>query len=205
MAHPAARLIGTSDDGLAVSVGRLAVRQGQPCSGVSMVTHGAFLESAVDEEGRVLGLDVLGPGDPIGGVVGTLAVADVRAIRPSRVCEVTPDRVGWLLDGRRQRSAEFARQLAWLGVGERVALRLDDLAERFGRASPGGTLVRLPITQDDLAALCGASRESVNRALGALRREGRVRSMGRGRFLVPGLHPVPDDPSCSRTRLQEPQ
>ena len=205
MAHPAARLIRTSDDGLAVPVGRLAVRQGQPCSGVSMVTHGAFFESAVDEEGRVIGFDVLGPGDAIGGVVGTHAIADVRAIRPSRLCEVSPERVGWLLDGRRQRSAEFARQLAWLDVCERVALRLDDLAGRFGRPAPGGTVVRLPITQDDLAALCGTSRESVNRALGTLRRQGRVRSVGRGRFLVPGLHPVPDDPSCSRIKLQEPQ
>jgi CRP/FNR family cyclic AMP-dependent transcriptional regulator len=187
----ATRLIGSIDDGLAVPSGRLVVRQAQPCAGVSMVTHGAFFESAVDDDGRVLGFDVLGPGDAVGGSFGVPAAADVRALRPSRLCAVAPDRVAWLMDARRERLAELARQLAWLDVTERVALRLDDLATRFGRPSPGGTLVRLPLTQDHLAALCGTSRESANRALRTLRDDGLVRLVGRGRYLMPALHSVP--------------
>ena len=67
VAPTAVRRIGTIEDDLPVPAGRVIVRQGEPCSGVSVVTHGALLESAVDDDGRVLGLDVLGPGDPSAG------------------------------------------------------------------------------------------------------------------------------------------
>ncbi|MFI5393520.1 MAG: hypothetical protein ACHQY1_07280 [Myxococcota bacterium] len=42
-----------------------------------------------------------------------------------------------------------------------------------------------------MAALCGTSRESANRALGALRDDGRVLVVGRGRCLLPTLLAVP--------------
>jgi CRP/FNR family cyclic AMP-dependent transcriptional regulator len=191
VAPTAARRIGTIEDALPVPAGRVIVRQGEPASGVSVVTDGALLESAVDDDGRVLGLDVLGPGDAVGGMHGSPATADVRALIAARLRPVGPDRAGWLLDGRRQRLADLAVQLAWLGVTDRVASRLEDLAERFGRPTPGGTVVRLALTQEDLAALCGTSRESANRALRSLRDDGRVQILGRGRFLIPTLHAVP--------------
>ena len=187
VAPTAVRRIGTIEDDLPVPVGRVIVRQGEPCSGVAVVTHGALLESAVDDDGRVLGLDVLGPGDPVGGTHGSPAPADVRALSAVRLRPVEPDRAGRLVDGRRQRLADLAHQLAWLDVTDRVSLRLEDLARRFGRPAPGGTLVRLALTQEDLAALCGTSRESANRALRALRDDGRVLVVGRGRFLIPTL------------------
>ena len=184
----AARRIGTIEDDLPVPAGRVIVRQGEPCSGVSVVTHGALLESA---DGRVLGFDVLGPGDPVGGPHGSPSPAEVRALSAVRLQPVEPDRAGWLVDGRRRRLADLAHQLAWVDVTDRVSLRLEDLARRFGRPAPGGTLVRLALTQEDLAALCGTSRESANRALRALRDDGRVLVVGRGRFLIPTLLAVP--------------
>ena len=86
MAPTVARHIGTIEDGLQVPAGRVIVRQGEPCSGVSVVTHGALLESAVDDDGRVLGLDVLGPGDPVGGPDGSPSYTGPRHFdyKPSR-------------------------------------------------------------------------------------------------------------------------
>jgi CRP-like cAMP-binding protein len=50
-------------------------------------------------------------------------------------------------------------------VSRRVLSRLIDLAGRYGRAVPGGVRIEAPITQEQLGALVGATRESVNRAL----------------------------------------
>ena len=157
VAPTAARRIGTIEDDLPVPAGRVIVRQGEPCSGVSVVTHGALLESAVDDDGRVLGLDVLGPGDPVGGPHGSPAPADVRALSAVRLRPVEPDRAGWLVDGRRQRLADSPT--SWRGSTSPIVCPCASRtsARRFGRPAPGGTLVRLALTQEDLAALCGTS------------------------------------------------
>jgi CRP-like cAMP-binding protein len=59
-----------------------------------------------------------------------------------------------------------------------------DLAARFG--TPVGDGVRIPIvlTQDDLAAMTATTRETVNRVLRRLIREGRVEVERRGRYVV---------------------
>ena len=47
-----------------------------------------------------------------------------------------------------------------------------------GVPASGCVRIMLPLTQQELATLVGASRESVNRALVRLRRQGRVRLEG---------------------------
>jgi CRP-like cAMP-binding protein len=66
---------------------------------------------------------------------------------------------------------------------DRLAARLEDLAVRFERPVPGGRCLELPLTQEHLAGLTGATRESVNRALGELAATGRVERM-RGRYVI---------------------
>jgi CRP/FNR family cyclic AMP-dependent transcriptional regulator len=51
----------------------------------------------------------------------------------------------------------------------RVAARLVELAERYGRPSEHGVRIDLPITQEELASWVGSSREGVNKALHTLR------------------------------------
>jgi CRP/FNR family transcriptional regulator, cyclic AMP receptor protein len=50
-----------------------------------------------------------------------------------------------------------------------VAWRLLELSERFGRETSDGIEVELPLSQEQLASSCGASREATVKALGALR------------------------------------
>ena len=191
VAQTAARVTEAAIAPVALGAGRVLVHQGGPCTDVLVVVAGALLESAVDDAGRVLGIDVLGPGDPVGGPPGSVAAADVRTLVPSRVRPGSHTEVVDLLEARRQHALELARRLAWLDVPARIAMRLDDLAARFGRPVAGGTAVRLALTQEDLAALCGTSRESANRAIRSLVRQGRIETSGRGRFLVrPALHSV---------------
>jgi CRP/FNR family transcriptional regulator, cyclic AMP receptor protein len=230
MMQPEARVDRPLPLEIAIPPGRVVVRQGEPCGQLRVLTRGAMLMTAVEPDGRTLALDVLGPGDPVGDRPGAVSMAEFRALGPCRLRQAPESALAQMhLVGRRlDRLTLLARELAWLGVTDRVDHRLVDLANRFGRPGPGGTSVALRLTQDDLAALCGTSRESANRALRSLRDRGRVRLLGRGRYLVrdqtpdshqppPGDQPARDqglgsgsasfdapvaDPSWRSTRLQ---
>jgi CRP/FNR family cyclic AMP-dependent transcriptional regulator len=169
---------------IAVRPGQHVVRQGESYARPWVVESGALLASAVSDDGHVLALDVLGPGDLVGEPDGAPAEHGVRALRPGRLRTAAAAEAAGLAAARARRVAALARDLAWLDVGSRIEGRLVDLATRFGRPVPGGILVSLPLTQEDLAALTGTSRESANRALRALEREGRVTSATRGRYVV---------------------
>jgi CRP-like cAMP-binding protein len=60
-------------------------------------------------------------------------------------------------------------------VDARVAGALLELAESAGTAVNGGVRLDLPLSQEDLAALAGTTRESCSAAVAALARQGLVR------------------------------
>ena len=169
---------------LAVARGRVVVRQGEACAGLWAVEAGAMFASAVASDGHGLALDVLGPGDAVGEPEGLPSAVTVLALRPCRLRPVRPREAPALLAARAVRAAELACRLAWLRVDERLTSRLDDLADRFGREVPGGIWITLRLSQEELAALAGTTRESVNRALRAMERDGRLAVEGRGRYVV---------------------
>lgn len=55
---------------------------------------------------------------------------------------------------------------------ERLLLLFALLAERWGKVTPQGVRVELPLTHDQLARMCGARRQSVCSAMGRLRQGG---------------------------------
>jgi CRP-like cAMP-binding protein len=65
----------------------------------------------------------------------------------------------------------------------RVARRLCELAERFGTQEDGGIEIALPLTQEELAGWCGASREAVAKALATTRKLGWIET-GRRTILI---------------------
>ena len=66
---------------------------------------------------------------------------------------------------RLRRTNEAMGDLVFSDVPGRVAKALLDLSERFGSPAPDGLLVTHDMTQEELAQLVGASRETVNKAL----------------------------------------
>ncbi len=86
----------------------------------------------------------------------------------------------WLAASMSARLQDLERALARalsLPVKDRVLDLLLDLAERFGTPTPEGACIEAFLSQDDIGAVVGATRESVNRAFhqlvaaGAVRRE----------------------------------
>jgi CRP/FNR family transcriptional regulator, cyclic AMP receptor protein len=66
---------------------------------------------------------------------------------------------------RLRRINDVKADLVFTDVPGRVAKALLDLAERFGVQAPEGMQVNHDLTQEELAQLVGASRETVNKAL----------------------------------------
>jgi CRP/FNR family cyclic AMP-dependent transcriptional regulator len=69
-------------------------------------------------------------------------------------------------------------------VPGRVAKALLDLAARFGRSTDAGVLVAHDLTQEELAQLVGASRETVNKALADFASRGWLRLEARAVVLL---------------------
>mgnify|MGYP000329906945 CR=1 FL=1 len=80
-------------------------------------------------------------------------------------------------------AGRMTRSLVAIGISERLgdaevprlAKALLDLADRFGRPATDGVLVAHELTQEELAQLVGASRETVNKALAEFVQRGWLR------------------------------
>ena len=97
-----------------VHPGRVVIAQGEPYPDAWVVRYGALLMELVDPEGHRLALDLLGPGDLVGGPVAWTADASVRALVHERALRGRADR-----PPRRPRAARapcvMARMLGRLG------------------------------------------------------------------------------------------
>jgi CRP/FNR family transcriptional regulator, cyclic AMP receptor protein len=73
------------------------------------------------------------------------------------------------LSRRLRKADDFLEDIFFLKVSSRLAKKLIELAETNGFKEGQTTPVKLSVTQKDLAGMVGASRESVNKELRALR------------------------------------
>jgi CRP-like cAMP-binding protein len=141
--------------------------------------------TSVASNGREIVLSVRGPGDVIGELSAldgaprsatALALGEVEATAASGSTLLSAlrdhDSAMELLRvvAARLREADRKRlEFATLDTLGRVAWRLQELGERFGRETADGIEVELPLSQEQLASWCGASREATVKALTALR------------------------------------
>jgi len=172
------------EDGLvAVWAGPLAGRRGVLC---------------VAGAGEVLGLEAMrGPLHPSHSPASThleaVALAPSRLVivatdEAERSARLEPTLAAFLLEATLFRLSAMAEALAIqleLPVAGRLLRCLRSIACAHGTSHPRGLRIELPITQELLAGLVGATRESVNRALGSLIRAGAVARDGRCYVVVP--------------------
>jgi len=74
------------------------------------------------------------------------------------------------LSHRLRYNTQQVDSLASLGVPQRLARKLLELAQAYGQIRPDGIFINLTLTQTDLASLIGATRESTNKSLRDFRR-----------------------------------
>jgi CRP/FNR family cyclic AMP-dependent transcriptional regulator len=173
----------------------------QPGEAVYVLLRGSVKVHLLTPDGAEVILAVLGPGE----VVGEMSLADSLG-RSASVTTLEESVFLWIdrttfrsgVEGfpvlarnladilsRRVRLANaHLLSLATLDVSGRVASQILSLSREYGEETPDGARIPIRFTQSDLAALVGASRVSVNQALGYLRKRGLISTDREGRFIV---------------------
>lgn len=166
-----------------------------------VVTDGKVKLSHTADDGRENLIAVLGPGE----IIGELTLFDlgarsstVTAIAATSLLSLSHKDMMEYLDSHPALAKSMLRELAkrlrntnqqmadlvFSDVPGRVAKALLDLAERFGERTPEGIYVAHDLTQEELAHLVGASRETVNKSLADFTSRGWIRLEGRAVLLI---------------------
>jgi CRP-like cAMP-binding protein len=82
------------------------------------------------------------------------------------------------LSKRLRKADDFLEDIFFLSVPSRLTKKLVELAEAGGSREGASATVQLTVTQKELAGMIGATRESINKALRALREKGLISLSG---------------------------
>ncbi len=172
--------------------GEVLFREGDAGDELYVVIDGKVKMGRTSSDGRENLLSVLGPGQ----MFGELSLFDpgprsstVTAVTDADLLALGQDQLLSWLTGRPEVARGLLLQLAsrlrglndqvadlvFSDVPGRVAKALLDLARRFGKPSDGSVHVHHDLTQEELAQLVGASRETVNKALADFVHRGWIR------------------------------
>jgi CRP-like cAMP-binding protein len=167
---------------------------------VLVLTAGCVKLSRMSDDGKEVILAIRGPGDVVGemsAIDGQPRSATATALDPVEAVAIPADRFVRFLEqyprvalvvtrmlGARLREADMMRvELSARDSMSRVAARIVELSERFGDEVGAGVQIELPISQEELAGWTGCSRDSVVKALQAMRGLGWIET-GRRRITV---------------------
>ena len=167
---------------LKLNKGQVLFKEGQEGDRLFVIVQGKIKLGTASGDGRENLLSILGPGE----MFGELSLFDpeprastATAVTDSRLVSLAHDAVIGLVTSHPQTSLELLRRLAqrlrksnevladlvFADVPGRVAKAIMELGERFGVQKDDGLHVNHDLTQEELAQLVGASRDTVNKAL----------------------------------------
>lgn len=176
--------------------GQVIFYQGDEGNTLFVLEAGRVKVEVDAESGQRALVAILGPGDCFGELAlidGEPRSATVEALEPVEALVLTrsdfmdivrsnPAAMESLLitlTRRMRHITQVVADLTFLDLEGRLAKKLLELAEAHGREAGGAIEIELPVTQDDLAAMTGASRPSVNRLLGWYEDQGAIERRGR--------------------------
>jgi CRP-like cAMP-binding protein len=165
-----------------IAKGSVLFAEGDVGDHLYVVVEGKLKLGTSSSDGRENLLSILGPGE----MFGELSLFDpgprtssATAVTDAKLLSLGQEKLlPWLeenpkvslqllarLAQRLRRTNEAVGDLVFSDVPGRVAKALIDLGERFGKKTDEGLYVLHELTQEELAQLVGASRETVNKAL----------------------------------------
>jgi CRP-like cAMP-binding protein len=174
----------------------------EPGHTLYVVLSGAINIERVTPDGGLVHIAKRGPGEMVGEmslIDGNPRMADAVTAEASELLVL--EREGFLrcirespevalsimayLAKRLRQAGDKLESVQTLDVLGRVCARLLELAEGGGVPDPqGGTRLAAKVSQQSIAEQVGTTRESVNRALGDLKRIGALRSDGRQLIVI---------------------
>ena len=183
-------------DTVKIAKGSILFKEGDDGEHLYVIIEGKLKLGTSSGDGRENLLSILGPGE----MFGELSLFDpgprtstATAVTDAKLLSLGHEKViPWLkqnpevslqlltrLSQRLRRTNEAVGDLVFSDVPGRVAKALIDLGDRFGKTTPEGLLVNHDLTQEELAQLVGASRETVNKALADFAGRGWLKLDGR--------------------------
>lgn len=186
-----------------VPSGSVLFFEGDPAYDALVLLRGEVKITGASPNGHHVLLTVLGPGALVGELSpldGLPRSASATALSPLELLTIPAPLFADFLERHPRALSHLLvsvslklrdatrRQLEW-GTADalgRTCARLVELADRWGEPDGGSTVVASPVTQVELAAWSGLSREAVVKALRTLRRLGWVENRGR-RFVIHDL------------------
>ncbi|MDQ6649935.1 MAG: Crp/Fnr family transcriptional regulator [Actinomycetota bacterium] len=201
MEPQAARALSDQLSRSAVPRGTVVFGEGEQGDTLYILLAGKIKIGRAAADGRENMIALLGPGDLFGELSlfdpgprtatataltdAELAALHHDALRPwlSTHPQVA-ERLLRVLARRLRRTNDAMADLVFTDVPGRVAKALLTLSERFGVRETAGIRVKHDLTQEELAQLVGASRETVNKALADFAGRGWIRLDGRAVVLL---------------------
>lgn len=186
---------------ISIAKGDVLFHEGQLGDQMYILTEGKVKLGHTSPDGRESILAILGPGE----LLGELSLFDPgpRTATAVALTDVTALGLGhqslrpWLtgrpevaesllqaLAQRLRRTNETLADLVFSDVPGRVAKALLELGDKFGQQMPDGIHVTHDMTQEELAQLVGASRETVNKALADFAARGWIKLESRSVVLI---------------------
>jgi CRP/FNR family cyclic AMP-dependent transcriptional regulator len=178
--------------------GEVIFHQGDPGDTLHLMQKGRIKVVLPAESGDEVLLAILGPGNCFGELAlldGESRSATVVAIEPVETLTLgrsdfmafvranpeTAERLMINLAHIIRKVNEDVADLAFLDLPGRLAKKLLDLAHDHGQPMPGGDGIEIsvPLTQEELAGMVGATRPSVNKVLGWYEDQGAIQRRGR--------------------------
>jgi len=176
--------------------GRLIFAKGDPGDSLMVVLEGRVKISSQAPDGREIVLNFIEPGQVLGEIAlldGKPRTMTANAFGPVQVfllrrkavlafLEEKPSvaiRLIGVLCQKLRRTTEMFEEKTLLGMAPRVARGLLRLAAEHGTRTGEGVLIDLKLSQFELGAFVGVSRENFNRQLSAWRDGGIVSLRGR--------------------------
>ena len=197
----AAREVMSSMDAVRMERGDVLFHEGDQGDRLYVITEGKIKLGCTSTDGRENLLAILGPGE----MFGELSLFDpgprtatATAVAETQLIGLGNDQLRQLLGNhpriavtllaalarRLRRTNENLADLVFTDVPGRVAKALLELSQRFGRPVEDGVMVAHDLTQEELAQLVGASRETVNKALADFATRGWLRLEARAVLLL---------------------
>jgi len=176
--------------------GEVIFHQGDPGDSLHFLTEGRVKVVLDAETGEEAVIAILGPGECFGELalidgeprsatvetlepVQTLSLSRADFMAVIRENPVVAERMLITLAGMVRRTDESMADLVFLDLEGRLVKKLLELADAHGRDVNGAIEIELPMTQEDLAAMIGATRASVNKLLGWYEDRGAIQRRGR--------------------------
>ena len=176
--------------------GEVVFHQGDPGDALHFLVDGRVKIVLDAESGDEAVIAILGPGDCFGElslIDGEPRSATVEALEPVQTVSLARsdfitflhqnpaalDRLLGSLASMVRRANEGVADLVFLDLEGRLVKKLLELADAHGKAVDGAVEIEVPMTQEDLAAMIGATRASVNKLLGWYEDRGAIQRRGR--------------------------